>query len=80
MYQSEELKWKNGLFRKDASRYWEVQMNLRPNIIYHIIKTNPSKKKKLIVLIKALTIIQNDVMYTMPMCCQCFCGICVIAL
>ena len=60
VYQSEELKWKNGLFRKDASRYWEVQRNLRPNIIYHIIKTNPNEKKKLIVLIKALTIIQND--------------------
>lgn len=56
----EELKWKRGLFAKEADRFWAIQPCLQPNILYSFMKDNVEHKKYWMLLIKMLTIVQSD--------------------
>ena len=45
VYLSENTKWKDKLYIKGALRFSNVQTELKPNFIYHIINKNMSIRK-----------------------------------
>ena len=53
-------KWTTMLIHKNVFRYRRVQPKLEPNRLYNVVRENPNLKSTIMLLIKMLTIIDND--------------------
>ena len=53
-------KWTTMLIQKNVCRYRRVQPKLEPNRLYNVVREKPNLKSTIMLLIKMLTIIDND--------------------